>query len=155
MLQKDPDERITIDEILTKPIMIDHAATHLPEDVFETEFTNYDPYTHNKNDPAPQRPIPVQLKKEVVKPAVTLPVKAREGVYDTSAFYNHGIVSLGAVYCINGCCNMIVKFKENCIEEGKRLDERNLCQCQQLNLLGSSISELETVHLNKLRVLIL
>ena len=41
MLEKNPNERMPIDDILALPIIINNAQKHLPKDVFIAEFTDY------------------------------------------------------------------------------------------------------------------
>ena len=50
---------------------------------------------------------------------------------------------------------MEIDLKDNCLSKDERIDERNLIKCVELNLCHSSLSDLNTVYLTELRVLIL
>ena len=75
MLEKDPDDRMTINDVLDLSFMIEHAARHLPRDVFLAEFPRH-------ADLLP----PLVLK---------LPVRPPPGVYDTAKEYGKELVSYG------------------------------------------------------------
>ena len=98
MLEKDPNERMTINEILNFPIMIEHAAKYLPKDVFVAEFPNYKPNKLVADKKVVIKPNAIESEKQVAKPDFELSDKAEEGVYDTSAVYGDKIVSFGKDY---------------------------------------------------------
>ena len=95
MLEKNPDDRMTIDDVLGLPIITKHAAKYLPKEVFAAEFTNYNQDTRIIDKPVVVKPIVVPSKKMMIKPIVVepkktmikpdtmLPFKALKGVYDT------------------------------------------------------------------------
>ena len=95
MLEKDPNERMTIDEVLAVPIMIKHAANYLPKDIFAAEFPIYNRSMLVEEEKVVDKPIAIEPKKPVPKPDVKLPVKAGWGVYDTRAVHGDKIVSFG------------------------------------------------------------
>ena len=75
MLDKDPEDRIPLSEILKMQCVISSAKSQLSAELFNAELTNYDP---NKPMPLP--------KSEPVLPLV-LPVKANAGTHDTQNMY--------------------------------------------------------------------
>ena len=85
-----------------------------------------------------------------------MPVKSPDvGVFDTRADYNVKIVSHGSF--ISGYKPLAdgtnISVAENRLKGFTRLDERNLINCQQLNLDDSSLTSLCTTYLSHLRVL--
>ena len=57
-----------------------------------------------------------------------MPVAAEPGVYDTSAVHGDKNVSFGISYS-DSRFGIKAVFKDNCLKDYKRLDERNLIQC--------------------------
>ena len=131
MLEKDPDDRMTIDDVLALPIITEHAATYLPKDVFAVEF------------PISNRNMLVGEKKVVVKPGVELPVAADVNGYvkDTRALYKRDYANFGRD--LSGEWGKLI-LKNNIVVEFSNfnhdiidgIDWRNLWYCKYLNLCG-------------------
>ena len=87
-----------------------------------------------------------------------MPVKSPAGnVFDTREDYNVKVVSHGSRIWESRYKTLVdgakISFASNILEGFTRLDERNLVNCQQLNLADSSLTSLYTTYLSNLRVL--
>ena len=58
----------------------------------------------------------------------SMPVAAEPGVYDTKKVYGDKNVSFGKSWS-ESRFGINAEFKDNCIKDYKRLDERNLIKC--------------------------
>ena len=117
MLEKEPDERMTINEILAVPFITEHAEKYLPKDVFAAEFPNYKSNTRVVEEKAVVvKPIKFKPRKKRTKSAVKLPVKAEKGVCDTSAVHGDKNVSFGSGYSNSGF-GIKFEFKSNCLKD--------------------------------------
>ena len=87
-----------------------------------------------------------------------MPVKSpADDIFNTSADYDVKIVSYGDETYENYYDPLTdgtkIDFTDNILKGFARLDERNLMNCQQLNLDSSSLTSLCTIFLSNLRVL--
>ena len=74
-------------------------------------------------------------------------------VHDTQDKYKHENVSYGTGYETPLIDDTEIEFVANCLTTANRIDGRNLKYCLYLNLVNSSITELDTSHLSALLVL--
>ena len=87
-----------------------------------------------------------------------MPMKSLDvSVFDTRADYNVKIVNHGSKIGKNRYKSLTdgtnISVAENRLKRFAGLDERNLINCQQLNLDDSSLTSLCTTYLSNLRVL--
>ena len=60
MLEKNPNERMPIDDILALPIIINNAQKHLPKNIFKAEFTDYAAKNQLKIDDQKKEIVPMK-----------------------------------------------------------------------------------------------
>ena len=82
-------------------------------------------------------------------------MEADADIYDTRDQYKLEIVSFGWDDTVTLDDGIEIYFENNLITSNARFDERNLFYCKYLNIQCSSITELDTIYLSNLEVLIL
>ena len=161
LLEKNPRDRSSLDDILELVVITKNAKLQLPEDVYAAEFLNYDSDKasnaalddEKKVEKHAEAPMIVPVKKAIV-PTVEPVFKAKKGVEDTQKLVGQDIVSFGT----DGSKFWgPTRLKDGTVVEFAgysgyskitEIDERNLSQCRCLNLMY--MFKLSSIKLEKL-----